>query len=172
MQTPQEFLVPSGWQVAEYSEKNAEYVAPGPQTGEDDYHSQYVDPDSKFGAANVKLDKTTSYENTGSDRDEPEGDASKGVGQVNLEPGEAVVEDGEQNYRNYYLVRNEEEDKYFVVVPQAKDGEGDTEYRGPKRTTRVDALQDAYRILNANLPKSMLAQLRMRVPESEVVEDL
>lgn len=170
MQNSQDFSVPVGWSVAEYSEKNAEYVAPGPQTGEDDYHSQYVDPKSKFGATDVKLDKTTSYENTSGSRDEPEGNASKGVGQVDLEPGEMVVEDGEQNYRNYYLVRNEEDDKYFVVVPQAKDGEKDTEYRGPKRSNRVDALQDAYRILNANLPKSMLAQLRMRVPESEVTE--
>ena len=52
-------IVPEGWST--YSEENVEKVEPGPQTGEDDYHSQYVDPDGKFGAAKVEGGEASSY---------------------------------------------------------------------------------------------------------------
>lgn len=52
-------IVPEGWST--YSEENVEKVEPGPQTGEDDYHSQYVDPNGKFGAAKVEGGEASSY---------------------------------------------------------------------------------------------------------------
>jgi len=52
-------VVPEGWSA--YSEKNAEKVEPGPQTGEDEYHSQYVDPDGKYGAAKSDKPNVSSY---------------------------------------------------------------------------------------------------------------
>ena len=52
-------IVPEGWST--YSEENVKKVEPGPQTGEDDYHSQYVDPNGKFGAAKVEGGEASSY---------------------------------------------------------------------------------------------------------------
>lgn len=52
-------IVPEGWST--YSEENVEKVEPGPQTGEDDYHSEYVDPNGKFGAAKVEGGEASSY---------------------------------------------------------------------------------------------------------------
>jgi len=59
----EELRVPEGWQIANHAEpgadtgkqsKNLELITPGPQgKGEDDYHSQYVDPEGPFGAAKV-----------------------------------------------------------------------------------------------------------------------
>ncbi len=58
----QELQIPEGWSKANYTEpgadtgkakKNLELVKPGPQSGEDDTHSKYVDPEGKFGAAKV-----------------------------------------------------------------------------------------------------------------------
>lgn len=54
-----EVIIPEGWSA--YSEENAKLVEPGPQSGEDDYHSQYVDPNSKFGATKVEGGEASSY---------------------------------------------------------------------------------------------------------------
>lgn len=52
-------IIPEGWSA--YSEESVKLVEPGPQTGEDDYHSQYVDPNGKFGAAKVEGGEASSY---------------------------------------------------------------------------------------------------------------
>jgi hypothetical protein len=52
-------IVPEGWTT--YSEECVKLVEPGPQTGEDDYHSKYVDPNGKFGAAKVEGGEASSY---------------------------------------------------------------------------------------------------------------
>lgn len=61
-------IVPDGWSTyAEpgpdtgKTEKNVELVRPGPQEGEDDYHSQYVDPSGEFGTAKVQGGEASSY---------------------------------------------------------------------------------------------------------------
>lgn len=54
-----ELIVPEGWST--YSEDCVKLVEPGPQTGEDEYHSQYVNPDGKFGAAKVQGGEASSY---------------------------------------------------------------------------------------------------------------
>jgi hypothetical protein len=63
-----DLVIPEGWSTyAEpgadtgKTEKNAELVRPGPQSGEDDYHSQYVDPQGEFGAAKVEGGEACSY---------------------------------------------------------------------------------------------------------------
>jgi hypothetical protein len=76
--------VPEGWSIAEYAEpgkdtgkqsKNLELVAPGPQSGEDDYHSQYVDPEGKFGATKTaREEENCSYGGDGKDEMKPEGE--------------------------------------------------------------------------------------------------
>lgn len=62
--------VPDGWVVADHAEpgadtgkthKNVELITPGPQSGEDDYHSQYVDPNGEFGATKVEGGEASSY---------------------------------------------------------------------------------------------------------------
>ena len=61
-------VIPDGWST--YAEpgadtgkthKNVELITPGPQSGEDDYHSQYVNPEGGFGAAKVQGGKASSY---------------------------------------------------------------------------------------------------------------
>jgi hypothetical protein len=52
-------MVPEGWKASSSyaepgadtgkQEKNLEKVEPGPQSGEDDYHSKYVDPEGPYG---------------------------------------------------------------------------------------------------------------------------
>lgn len=63
-----DLIIPDGWSA--YAEpgadtgktkKNVEKIDPGPQSGEDDYHSQYVDPNGKFGAAKVEGGEASSY---------------------------------------------------------------------------------------------------------------
>lgn len=52
MENKAELIPPSGWKV---------YIEPGSQTGEDEYHSQYVDPDGKYGAAKSDAPNVSSY---------------------------------------------------------------------------------------------------------------
>jgi len=52
MENNKDLIPPDGWKV---------YVAPGPQTGEDDYHSKFVDPKSKFGATDSSTPDNSSY---------------------------------------------------------------------------------------------------------------
>ena len=52
-------IVPEGWST--YSEESVKKVEPGPQTGEDEYHSKYVDPDGKYGAAKSDKPNVSSY---------------------------------------------------------------------------------------------------------------
>ena len=52
MEEKAKLIPPEGWKV---------YIEPGPQTGEDEYHSQYVDPDGKYGAAKSDAPNVSSY---------------------------------------------------------------------------------------------------------------
>lgn len=54
-----ELIVPEGWSA--YSEENVGLVDPGPQTGEDEYHSQYVDPNGEYEAAKSDKPDVSSY---------------------------------------------------------------------------------------------------------------
>jgi hypothetical protein len=131
---------------------------------EDEYHtngSYYNDPDGKFGAAKVGGGNKSSF--GGTNEESPKGDAPKGVGSIDIPQGHIVVEEGTQNFRTYYLVHDDESDKFYVVIPNAK---GEKEYRGPKRTLKSAALEDGYKVLNISLPEDAWAQLRRRSPES------
>lgn len=59
--------LPDGWKALS--------APPGPQTGEDDYHSKYVDPNGEFGAAKVG-GAEDSFGNT-TDPEVPEGTLPK-----------------------------------------------------------------------------------------------
>lgn len=128
-----------------------------------------TDPDGEYGAAKVGSGMKSSFGGEDEGRDTPKGGPTKDAGSIDIPSGHKVVEQGHQNYRNYYLVRDEDADKFYVVVPNVKD---DKEYRGPKRSLRAAALEDAYKVLNVSLPESILAQLRMRSPESEIPKSL
>lgn len=131
---------------------------------EDEYHtngSYYNDPEGKYGAAKVGGGMESSYGGTHDEK--PKGDETKGVGSIDLPEGHKVVEEGTQNYRQYFLVHEDESDKFYVVIPNAK---GDKEYKGPKRAIKSAALEDGYKVLNVSLPEDALAQLRRRSPES------
>lgn len=79
-----ELQIPEGWGVGDYAEpgadtgktkKNLELVRPGPQSGEDDYHSKYVDPEGEFGAAKT-LPQSRKYRSASK--------SGHGQGRVNL----------------------------------------------------------------------------------------
>jgi hypothetical protein len=74
--------IPDGWKPLNYAElsddsgkpkKNLELVSPGPQSGEDDYHSKYVDPEGPFGAAKVGGAEDSYGGEGGEDQEKPEG---------------------------------------------------------------------------------------------------
>lgn len=137
--------------------------ATGEQGGEDDYHSKYVDPDGEFGAAKVGGGIKSSYGGEG-ELDTPKGSNPPHTGTIEVPFGHRVVEHGNQNFRDYYLVHDVQEDKFYTVVPDM-DGKG-KEYKSGKKSDRVSALADAYRVLSSSLPDSALEQLRSRNPET------
>ena len=156
--------VPDGWNVAEFTEKCLELVEPGPQTGEDDYHSKYVDPDGKFGA--TKTEGTgSSYGGEGTNQVEPEGSDPYDVGQLHLNEGEVVVEDGRQRGYHYYLVTHPDKEYFYSVIPKLR-GNKET-YKSPHKSTRKDALEAAYKVLNVVLPPSVSDQMHYVYPEAE-----
>jgi hypothetical protein len=171
----QEIIVPDGWEVSSYAEpgadtgkqsKNLELVRPGPQSDEDDYHSQYVDPEGSFGAAKVGGGEKPSYEGPHDKDMNPEGKPSYDVGQLHVEPGEIVVEQGVQHRRPYYLVTSPDEEYFYSIVPKVRSNS--EEYRSPHKRTRSEALEMAYKVLNATLPESVSDQMHYTYPESEI----
>lgn len=171
-----EIQIPEGWSPASYAEpgadtgkikKNLELVEPGPQTGEDDYHSQYVDPEGKFGAAKVDGGEPASYEGPHDGDMNPKGKPAYDIGQLHVAPGEVVVEQGVQHRRAYYLVMNPDEEYFYSVVPKVKSTA--EEYRSPRKRTRSEALELAYKVLNATLPESVSDQMHYTYPETEIV---
>jgi hypothetical protein len=169
-------IIPEGWEVASYAEpgtdtgktkKNLELVKPGPQSGEDDYHSQYVDPEGAFGAAKVGGGETPSYEGPHDKDMNPEGKSGYDVGQLHVEPGEIVVEQGVQHRRSYFLVTHPDEEYFYSVIPKIKSTS--EEYKSPKKRTRSEALEMAYKVLNATLPESVSDQMHYTYPETEIV---
>ena len=164
----QELRVPEGWDVLEYQEGKAPKIygaEPGPQTGEDEYHSQYVDPEGAYGAAKVG-GAEDSYEGPHDKDMNPEGKPGYDVGQLHVEPGEVVVEQGVQHRRPYYLVTNPDEEYFYSIVPKVKSTA--EEYRSPRKRTRSEALEMAYKVLNATLPESVSDQMHYTYPESEI----
>jgi hypothetical protein len=162
--------VPAGWSVLEYKEGAPKIYGaePGPQTGEDEYHSQYVDPDGKFGAAKTERGSSThcSYGGEEANQEEPEGSQPYDVGQLHLEDKEVVVEDGRQRGYHYYLVTHPDEEYFYSVIPKLR-GNKET-YKSPHRNTRKQALEDTYRVLNVTLPASISDQMHYVYPESEI----
>ena len=82
----EDLRVPDGWQILSYVEpgadtgktkKNAELITPGPQSGEDDYHSKYVDPEGSFGAAKVSGAEDSYGGKGGEAQETPEGELPK-----------------------------------------------------------------------------------------------
>jgi hypothetical protein len=71
----EELRVPEGWEVANLAEKAPEIYGaePGPQTGEDDYHSRYVDPEGPFGATKVSGAEDSYGGEGGEGQEKPEG---------------------------------------------------------------------------------------------------
>jgi hypothetical protein len=169
--------IPEGWGVAEYAEpgkdtgkqsKNLELITPGPQSGEDDYHSQYVDPEGKFGAAKTERGSSDhcSYGGEESSQEEPKGSQPYDVGQLHLEDKEVVVEDGRQRGYHYYLVTHPDEEYFYSVIPKLR-GNKET-YKSPRKSTRKEALEAAYKVLNVTLPASISDQMHYTYPESEI----
>lgn len=167
-----ELVVPEGWEVSSYAEsgktnKNLGLVKPGAQSGEDDYHSKYVNPEGAFGAAKVGGGEKPSYEGPHDLDSNPEGKPGYDVGQLHVAPGEVVVEQGVQHRRSYFLVTHPDEEYFYSVVPKAKSNA--EEYRSPRKRTRSEALELAYKVLNATLPESLSDQMHYTYPESEIV---
>jgi hypothetical protein len=169
----EEIKIPQGW--SSYSEpnygKSPNEIPSNPLgNGESDSHSRYVDPEGEFGAAKTGS-ASDNYGGSSCDY-KPVGDnpPGNGVGQLNLPQSHVVVEDGVQNHRVYYLVRDEESDKFYSVVPDPKGDGSSPEYRGSPKNNRAEALQDAYRLLSATLPESALSQLRERFPETPILD--
>jgi hypothetical protein len=168
-------VIPEGWEVFSYAEpgsdtgktqKNLELVKPGPPSGEDDYHSQYVDPEGAYGAAKVGGGTETSYQGPHDKDVNPEGKPGYDIGQLHVAPGEIVVEQGVQHRRAYFLINNPDEEYFYSVVPKVKSTS--EEYRSPKKRTRSEALEMAYKVLNATLPESISDQMHYVYPESEI----
>lgn len=136
--------------------------ATGEAGGEDDKHSKYVDPEGPYGAAKVKGGEPSNYGNTDGYKPEKDKKDVHDTGTIDLPLAHVVVENGTQSGRNYYLVHNTKDDKFYTVIPSFKE---DQEYRSTPKPNRTDALGDAYRVLSASLPDSALAQLRDRFPE-------
>ena len=167
----QELRIPEGWSPsADYVEGEAPKIygaEPGPQTGEDEYHSKYVNPDGRFGAAKVTGGTPSSYQGPHDKDMNPEGEPGYDVGQVHVEPGEIVVEQGVQHRRPYYLVMNPDEEYFYSVIPKVKSTS--EEYKSPHKRTRSEALEAAYKVLNVVLPEALGDQMHYVYPESEFV---
>lgn len=89
------------------------------------------------------------------------------VGQPSLKEGEVVVEDGTLNSRQYFLVQDSESGKYCVHVPGL--GDNNQCYVGPKRNIKTAALEDGFKVLQAQLPEEFLARAQNNTPGSESV---
>lgn len=165
----EKIVVPSGWSVRDFAEsgknKNIELVKPGPQSGEDDYHSKYVDPEGKFGTAKVTGGEKASYAGEEGSQEEPEGSHPYDVGQLHLEDKEVVVEDGRQRGYHYYLVTHPDKEYFYSVIPKLR-GNKET-YKSPHKATRKEALEAAYKVLNVTLPASISDQMHYIYPEAE-----
>lgn len=86
---------------------------------------------------------------------EPSSDSPiNSVGQPQLEENEIVVEDGLVNSRQYFLVQDSESGNYRVHVPGL--GKDNDCYIGPYRSLRASALEDGYKVLQAQPPKEFL----------------
>jgi hypothetical protein len=180
----EDFRQPYGWKVKEgeqeygYGEAkfaeaafgdNVNDIKPNPKGGEDDYHSRSVDPDGPFGAAKTGDPDRSGYGNNDEYKPESGDSEPSDTGTLDLPIGHMVVEDGQASGRNYYLVLDLDTKKFYTVVPDYKDGK---QYKSPMKADRTSALADAYRAVSANLPDSVLAQLRQRFPETPAVESL
>lgn len=168
-----EIKIPEGWRqnsasFADGGKAPEIYGAePGPQTGEDDMHSKYTDPNGPYGAAKVGGGTPASYEGPHDKDMNPDGDPSYDVGQLHVEPGEVVVEQGVQHRRPYYLVTSPDEEYFYSVIPKVKSNA--EEYRSPHKRTRSEALEAAYKVLNATLPEALGDQMHYVYPESEFI---
>lgn len=176
-----EITAPYGWTAAEsvsYEFGEARYGkgvndipanATGEEGGEDDKHSKYVDPDGPYGAAKVEGGIPSSYGNTDGYKPKKDEKDTHDTGTISLPLAHVVVENGTQSGRNYYLVHNTKDDKFYTVIPSFKENQ---EYRSTPKSNRTDALGDAYRVLSASLPDSALAQLRERFPEQTALSNV
>lgn len=147
---------PTGWNVSESLE-------PGPQTGETDSHSRFVDPNGPYGATDSSTPNVSSYKADNQDRYNPEGSEPRTVAQPTCEENEQVQEDGVINDRQYFLIFNTESQMFHVYIPELEPNQP---YTGPKKSNRADALEAAFKVLNLRLPTCALAQLRERFPET------
>lgn len=82
------------------------------------------------------------------------------VGQPQLDEGEIVIEDGELRTRQYFLVQCPD-GKIKAKIPGIKNGQ---DYVGPPKTTRQEALQDAFNMLNTYMPEEYLGIASKRTP--------
>ena len=82
------------------------------------------------------------------------------IGQPQLAEGEMVIEDGEVSNRQYFLVQCPDS-KIKAIIPGLKDNQ---DYVGAPKRNRLDALQDAFTMLNATLPTDYLGIASKRTP--------
>jgi hypothetical protein len=59
-----------------------------------------------------------------------------------------------------------DKETFYSVIPKARSNA--EEYRSPKKRTRSEALELAYKVLNATLPDSISDQMHYTYPESEI----
>lgn len=146
---------------------------PANQTGTDgksqesDSHMKYTDPDGEFGAAKVTGGTKQRYGGEGEEKP-PEGKDPGSIGTIDTPFAHAVVEHGNQNFRDYYLVHDTKTDKFYGVIPNF---DGAEEHRTVSKSTRTDALNEIYRVLSASLPADSIAQLLKRNPESLALQN-
>lgn len=83
------------------------------------------------------------------------------IGQPQLGEDEMVIEDGEVRGRQYFLVQCKDS-KIKAIVPGVRDNK---DYVGTPKRNRQEALQDAFNILNANMPIDYLGMASIRTPD-------
>jgi len=135
---------------------------------EDEYHSTDVSPNSA-GVAKTEGGEKSSYGNNDDYKPESGSKDPGDTGTLDLPVGHVVIENGVASSRNYYLVQDIKTEKFYVVVPNYKNGE---QYKSSMKSDRTSALSDAYRVLAARLPDSALAQLRERFPETPALKNV
>lgn len=114
--------------------------------------------------ANVSLPEGWKLKQTkeGTIEDSKASSPCSSVGTPRLNDNEIIIEDGFANSHQYFISQDDKEE-YCAIVPGLKDGK---EYRGPRRKTRQQALEDGFKVLNSTIPSEFLARAAKRFPDS------
>lgn len=123
--------------------------------GEDAMHSEDADPEGSYGAAKVEGGLKSSYGNTDDYKPKGGGEGPGDTGTLNLPVGHVTVENGYQSGRNYFLVHDTKEDKYYTVIPSFKENKETSLLPNPIVPMPLVTLTGSFRLpcLNPLSPK-------------------